>query len=132
MNIYLDIDGVILTKDGKQMPYLKDFLIFVFSLAGDNIYWLSTHCKDGNTDRVLDHLRGRVEDDVLEVLKRVKGSKWDTLKTEGIDLDSDFLWFDDNIFDREYEILEGLKKDDCLIKVDNNLDELIEVLGEEL
>lgn len=53
MNIYLDIDGVILTKEGKQMQYLKEFLLYVFDLAGENIYWLSTHCKDGNTDRVL-------------------------------------------------------------------------------
>jgi hypothetical protein len=126
MKIYLDIDGVILTKEGKQMPFLKEFLLYVFNLAGDEVYWLSTHCKDGNTERVIEHLEGKVEDDVLEVLKIVKGTKWEDLKTEGIDLNSEFLWFDDNIFESEYRVLEELNKDYCLIKVEENLEELVE------
>jgi hypothetical protein len=126
MKIYLDIDGVILTKEGKQMPFLKEFLLYVFNLAGEEVYWLSTHCKDGNTERVIQHLKGKVEEDVLEVLKMVKGTKWDTLKTEGIDLDGEFLWFDDNIFESEYRVLEELNKDYCLIKVEENLEELME------
>jgi hypothetical protein len=126
MKIYLDIDGVILTKEGKQMPFLKEFLLYVFNLAGEEVYWLSTHCKDGNTERVIQHLKGNVEDDVLEVLKMVKGTKWDTLKTEGIDLDGEFLWFDDNIFESEDRVLEELNKDYCLIKVEENLEELME------
>ncbi|KUK77504.1 MAG: hypothetical protein XD93_0287 [candidate division WS6 bacterium 34_10] len=126
MKIYLDIDGVILTKEGKQMPFLKEFLLYVFNLAGDEVYWLSTHCKDGNTDRVIQHLEGKVEDDVLEVLKIVRGTKWEDLKTEGIDLNSEFLWFDDNIFESEYRVLEELNKDYCLIKVEENLEELVE------
>jgi len=126
MKIYLDIDGVILTKEGKQMPFLKEFLLYVFNLAGDEVYWLSTHCKDGNTERVIEHLEGKVEDDVLEVLKIVRGTKWEDLKTEGIDLNSEFLWFDDNIFESEYRVLEELNKDYCLIKVEENLEELVE------
>lgn len=126
MKIYLDIDEVILTKEGKQMPFLKEFLLYVFNLAGDEVYWLSTHCKDGNTDRVIQHLEGKVEDDVLEVLKIVRGTKWEDLKTEGIDLNSEFLWFDDNIFESEYRVLEELNKDYCLIKVEENLEELVE------
>lgn len=126
MKIYLDIDGVILTKEGKQMPFLKEFLLYVFNLAGEEVYWLSTHCKDGNTERVVQHLKGKVEEDVLEVLKMVKGTKWDALKTEGIDLDGEFLWFDDNIFESEYRVLEELNKDYCLIKVEENLEELME------
>jgi hypothetical protein len=126
MKIYLDIDGVILTKEGKQMPFLKEFLLYVFNLAGEEVYWLSTHCKDGNTERVIQHLEGKVEDDVLEVLKIVKGTKWEDLKTEGIDLNSEFLWFDDNIFESEYRVLEKLNKDYCLIKVEENLEELME------
>jgi flavodoxin len=117
---------VILTKEGKQMPFLKEFLLYVFNLAGEEVYWLSTHCKDGNTERVVQHLKGKVEEDVLEVLKMVKGTKWDALKTEGIDLDGEFLWFDDNIFESEYRVLEELNKDYCLIKVEENLEELME------
>jgi len=44
MNIYLDIDGVLIdTKEYKQMPYLKEFLTTVFDISNNNVYWLSTY-----------------------------------------------------------------------------------------
>ncbi|OGM16531.1 hypothetical protein A2V56_00600 [Candidatus Woesebacteria bacterium RBG_19FT_COMBO_42_9] len=43
MNIYLDIDGVILANDKQAALYAKEFLKYVT----DNYptYWLTTHCK---------------------------------------------------------------------------------------
>ncbi len=38
MNIYLDIDGVLLdTKEYKQMPYLKEFLTTVFKISNGEV-----------------------------------------------------------------------------------------------
>jgi hypothetical protein len=65
------------------------------------------------------------------MLKRVKNSKWDTLKTEGIDLNSEFIWFDDNVFNAEYRVLEDIGKEHCLIKVKENLDEMVGYLNDE-
>ena len=42
-NIYLDIDGVVITKDGKQANYLEEFLEHIVSTY--DCYWLTTHCK---------------------------------------------------------------------------------------
>jgi hypothetical protein len=132
MNIYLDIDGVLLdTKEYKQMPYLKEFLNTVFDISNNNVYWLSTHTKHGKNDIALYHLKEKLDRDIFEIIKGIKNTKWDTLKTEGIDLDSDFLWFDDVIFQSEYKVLEKINKEHCLIKVNNNLEEMVEVLGEE-
>lgn len=64
------------------------------------------------------------------MLERVKSTKWNTLKTEGIDLDSEFIWFDDNVFNAEYRVLEDIGKEYCLIKVKENLDEMVEFLKE--
>lgn len=36
-----------------------------------------------------------------------KPTSWEVLKTDGIDLDSDFVWFDDNLFESEKNVLES-------------------------
>ena len=126
MNIYLDIDGVLIdTKEYKQMPYLKEFLTTVFDISNNNVYWLSTHTKHGESDVALYHLEEELDKDIFEMIKGIKNTRWNTLKTEGIDVNSDFLWFDDVIFQAEYNVLEKINKEDCLIKVENNLEEIV-------
>lgn len=128
--IYLDIDGVFLdTKEYKQMPYLKEFLTKVLEISNGEVYWLSTHTKNGENDIALYHLED-LDKDLFEMIKCIKNTKWNTLKTEGIDLKSSFLWFDDTIFESEYRVLESYGKENRLIKVKNNLDEMIEYLNE--
>ncbi len=130
MNIYLDIDGVLIdSKEYKQMPYLKEFLTTVFDISNNNVYWLSTHTKHGESDIALYHLEEVLDKDIVNMIKGIKNTKWNVLKTEGIDLNSDFLWFDDVIFQAEYRYLESIGKENCLIKVENNLDEMIEFLN---
>jgi len=131
MKIYLDIDGVLLNSNYEQMPYVKEFINCVFDISKGEVYWLTTHCKDGTSDRALEHIIDIVDPDIFEMLKRVIPTKWNTFKTEGIDLESEFLWFDDNIFQSEYSVLEGIGKEYCLIKVKENLKELVELLREE-
>lgn len=53
MDIYLDIDGTLIHEDltdnyGKAAAGLEEFLI---ALRPFDIYWLTTHCRDGNPDR---------------------------------------------------------------------------------
>jgi hypothetical protein len=130
MKIYLDIDGIFLdTKEYKQMPYLKEFLTTVFEVSNGEVYWLSTHTKHGKNDIALYHLED-IDKDIFEMIKGIKNTKWYELKTEGIDLDSDFLWFDDVIFQAEYKVLEDIGKEGCLIKVKNDLEEITEWLRE--
>ncbi len=132
MKIYLDIDGVMVTSHHKQMPYLKEFLDLVFTISNGEVYWLTTHCHNGDNTRALDYLHLQVDPEIYEMLKKLKATKWETLKTEGIDLNEEFLWFDDNIFEVEYKELEKVGKEHCLIKVKDNLEELVELLKEEI
>lgn len=131
MKIYLDIDGVLVDYNCKPMPYLREFVDFVFEISNGDVYWLTTHSHDGNTDRPLNYLSQIVDPDILEKLKTVKPTKWDTLKTEGIDLSSDFLWFDDTIFNAEYKKLEEVGKEHCLVRIENNLQEIITLFKED-
>ncbi|KKR06253.1 MAG: hypothetical protein UT34_C0001G0293 [candidate division WS6 bacterium GW2011_GWF2_39_15] len=124
MNIYLDIDGVILTKQGDQMPYLQEFLSTIFDLFPTKVYWLTTHCKDGTTNWLFKHIDGKLDPINEKFIMRVKPTKWDTLKTEAIDFTKDFLWFDDNVLMVEQKILQYYKKFDSWVKVEDNLEEI--------
>ena len=129
MKIYLDIDGVLIdTNEYKPLPYLKEFLSTVFEISNGEVYWLSTHTHDGDNTSPLNYFKPIVDSEIYQMLEKVNSSKWNTLKTEGIDLNNDFLWFDDVIFQAEYKALEKVGKENCLIKVENNLDEMIEYL----
>ena len=37
---------------------------------------------------------------------KILPTDWEVLKTDAIDLDSDFVWFDDNLFETERMVLE--------------------------
>ena len=123
--LYLDIDGVLLTtKNTKAADGAIELVDF--ALSNFECYWLTTHCKDGNSSQVLKLLAQYFSDDVVEKLKKVKPTKWDTLKTEGIDFESDFFWLDDYVFEAEKKVLKKNCRLDNLILVDlNNKDELV-------
>jgi hypothetical protein len=127
MNIYLDIDGVLLTKQGGfEANYLYEFLKFV--TENHDCYWLTSHCK-GDAESVLRHLKyNKVSEKSLELLKKVKPTNFELAKTEAIDFSKDFLWFDDYIFDREKEDLIKHNAFENWIKVDLRKNE--NMLGE--
>lgn len=125
--LYLDIDGVLLTsKNTKAADGAIEFVNF--ALSNFDCYWLTTHCKDGNCKQVLKLLAQYLPDDVVENLKKVKPTKWNTLKTEGIDFESDFIWVDDYVFEAEKKVLElhTCVENLLLVNLDNH-DELLRV-----
>lgn len=123
--LYLDIDGVLLTpKNTRAADGAIEFIDL--ALSNFDCYWLTTHSKNGNNDQVLKLLAQYFPEDVIEKLKTVKPTKWDTLKTEGIELRSDFYWLDDYAFEAEKQVLKKNCRLDNLILVDlNNKDELV-------
>lgn len=98
MNIYLDIDGVILTKDKRPANYAKEFLELVTKEYP--VYWLTTHCK-GDAEYTLNHISLYFDAATLAIMKKIIPTNWDMSKTEAIDFGKPFLWFDDHIFDFE-------------------------------
>lgn len=126
-NLYLDIDGVILTpKDTKPSQYSKEFLEYV--IENFNCFWLTTHCK-GESNSTISYLSKYFNDEAIQLFKKIKPTTWTTLKTEGIDFNSDFVWLDDYPFKSEKEILKQHSCLDSLIEIDLNRDnELINVL----
>jgi hypothetical protein len=113
INLYLDIDGVLLGKNGNGeialIPNIEEFLEYTRNNFQCN--WLTTHCRDGKLDGIHKHLRPFFRDHDISVLDHMKPLKWNTLKTEAIDFDTPFIWIDDAPLEYEIEIL---KKMGCL------------------
>jgi len=128
-NLYLDIDGVLLTvKHTQAAPGVDEFVDFV--TRHFTCYWLTTHCK-GDSAPALRYLSNFLKPATVEKLRQaVRPTNWDTLKTEAIDLASDFYWLDDSPFQAEIAYLKSNTVADRLLIV--NLSQpraLAEVLG---
>lgn len=116
--IYIDIDGVLLTI--KKPHKAEDSDLFVFFLIENfDCYWLTTHCK-GDAKTAVDYLSRYFDDETIQLLKKVKPTNWNTLKTEIIDFSSEFFWIEDNPMRAEIAVLENNSKVDCLIIVNLN------------
>ena len=103
--IYFDIDGVL---KGTASP--QEDIVALLRYCLDNyvgcIYWLTTHCRGGENHADF-ALRGELPDDLVdELYSKVLPTNWEAMKTEAIDMDSDFVWFDDTLFESEKMVLE--------------------------
>lgn len=104
MNIYLDIDGVLLANDWNAANHTNDFLRFVLDKFPDTTYWLTTHCQ-GDPNTPIQHVGHLFEPDVVELMRKIKPTTWDLAKTRAINYDEPFLWFDDDLFYEEKQTL---------------------------
>ena len=116
INIYLDIDGVI---RGCASPKedIEEFLWYCLDNYPDSIYWLTTHCNHG-VNRAPEAIQGEFSKELVDALsKQVKATEWEVLKTDGIDMDQDFVWFDDNLFESERQVLKAYYVEDGFFRM---------------
>jgi len=131
IKIYLDIDGTIIHEDldhyNKPANHVREFLE---ALQDYDVYWLTTHCRDGDVSHTHSHLSRILSPELFTLVKHFKPTIWDTYKTEGIDLQSDFIWFDNDIFDQERKVLRVIGKENSIVQVDlrNNPNQLEEIV----
>ena len=117
MNIYLDIDGVILGMESSSRD-AKKFLKFLLKKYPDNTYWLTTHVKDGENNTKYS-LSGVYPDKLVDKMYATfKVTDWETLKTDAIDFSQPFVWFDDTLFTAEKQILEQNSVFESYYKID--------------
>lgn len=101
-NIYIDIDGVILTRGGMPAEHLHKFLSFI--LKNYNVYWLSSRCR-GDSKYTVDYLSKFVPEQTAVLLEQIKPTNYSLDKTEAIDFSESFFWLDDELFDSEKNTL---------------------------
>lgn len=104
MNIYLDIDGVLVTRGIEPAPHSKEFLQYVLTNYPDTTFWLTTHCQ-GDETVPIKHIGHLFDADTVKLMDKIKPTSWSTAKTRGIDFTQPFLWFDDSLFYEEKQTL---------------------------
>lgn len=117
MNIYLDIDGVLLANDLNPANHASEFLRCVLDKYPDTTYWLTTHCQ-GDASVPIQHIGHLFDADTVEIMKKIKPTSWDLAKTRAIDFSEPFLWFDDDLFFEEKQSLIEHNVLDNWIQVD--------------
>ena len=119
VNIYLDIDGVLLANNHNPANYSKEFLKYVLTNYPDSTYWLTTHCQ-GDATRPVRDIGHLFDDETVELMKQIKPTIWQnsSSKTAAIDFSKPFLWFDDKLFINERNELIDRKVIDNWIEVD--------------
>ncbi len=99
INIYLDIDGVLLANDLNAANYAPEFIEYVITNYPDSTYWLTTHCQ-GDASRPIKNIGHLFDNKTIELMRKIKPTTWlkSSAKTDAIDFSKPFLWFDDDLF----------------------------------
>jgi len=98
MNIYLDIDGVLLANENNPANFAKEFI--AKCLDNHPTYWLTTHCR-GDAAVPIQHIGHLFDDETVVLMEKILPTNWDLAKTEAIDFSQPFLWFDDDLYPEE-------------------------------
>lgn len=116
MNIYLDIDGVLLANENALAPHAEEFLSTILEKYPETTYWLTTHCWRGE-NRAAEILLPHLSPELSERIKLIKPTEWDEAKTDAIDFTKPFLWFDDDLYPDEKVALKKHSKLDSWVQV---------------
>ncbi len=117
MNIYLDIDGVLLANEGALAPHAVEFLNTVLDKYPSSTYWLTTHCWQG-VNRAAEVLSPYISPELANRIKQIQPTEWDEAKTDAIDFSQPFLWFDDDLYPDEKAALEANDAIDSWVGID--------------
>jgi len=125
MNVYLDIDGVLLANETHAANYADEFLQTILKKYPNSTYWLTTHNWNGE-NRAKEVLTPYLKPETVELLDKIKPTRWNELKTDAINFDDGFLWFDDDLWPDELKVLEEHEAAEqfILVKLDEDPDML--------
>ena len=130
MNVYLDIDGVLLTRNLSIPDYGSEFISH--TVTHYSCYWLTTHCRNGQ-NKAVQYLSQFYPKSIMPLLEKIKPTTWSALKTEAINFTKDFVWLEDQPFESEKKVLSEKGRLNALIEVNlrnkNELKEMIKILS---
>lgn len=130
-NIYIDIDGVILTRGATPALHLDKFLEYI--LNNYSVFWLTSRCR-GDSKYTVNYLSQLLLPEIVALLKRIEPTNFRIDKTEAIDFSRKFFWLDDEIFASEANTLIEHDKYDSWVKVNliENPNQLLHLIKNKL
>lgn len=133
--LFIDIDGVLLGKGDpgdSAIVLAKHAGAFLeFAVEHFMCFWLSTHTQNGDRSGARKVLAAHADSHVMDIVDKIPAAAWTTLKTEALDLKSDFYWIDDGPLATEIDFLKQAGVIERLILVDTRKypDDLERVTG---
>jgi hypothetical protein len=131
VNLYLDLDGVILRQADsvagiELAPHAFEFLKWATEFHRP--YWLTTRDPHGQHSGVLRAFRlamglAALPADIETLLRSIRPTEWSGNKVFGIDLSSNFVWIDDEPLAVEVAALQDHNLLNRLIVIDTNKDD---------
>ncbi|HSX19460.1 MAG TPA: hypothetical protein VLE91_05030 [Candidatus Saccharimonadales bacterium] len=106
-NIYLGIDGVILTRGVIPALYLDRFLKYL--MENFTVSWLSSRCR-GSSETTDKYLSQFLPKSTMDLIKKIKPTNFSLDRTEAIDFSKNFFWLDKELFDSEKNTLKAHNK----------------------
>ena len=130
-NIYLGIDGVILTHGVTPALHLNKFLKHI--VKNFKVSWLSSRCR-GSSEATQKYLSQFLDAETITLTHAIQPTRFSLDKTEAIDFNKDFYWLDSELFDSEKNTLRAHNDYDCWIELDliKNPDQLFQVIHSKL
>lgn len=113
-NVYINIDGVILTKGVVPALHLDKFLKYVLNKY--SVFWLTSRCH-GDSKYTLSYLSKFFPEETVNLFRQIKPTSFQVDKTEAIDFNKRFFWLDNEIFESEKTTLIKNGKYDSWIEV---------------
>jgi len=96
---------VLIAKDSMPAKYSSEFIKYVLTNHPDSTYWLTTRCQ-GDASRPIHQIGHLFDEETLGLMKTIKPTLWETTtKAKAIDFTKPFLWFDDNLFLSDKQVL---------------------------
>ena len=132
MNIYLDIDGVLLANETHAANFADELLQEVLRQYPDSTHWLTTHNWRGK-NRAKEVLAPHLRAETVPLLDKIKPTVWNEMKTDGINFSEKFIWLDDDLWEDELKVLEKHNATGNFILIDlkknpNQLKDIAEII----
>lgn len=112
----MDIDGVILANEENLAVGAIEFI--KYATNNFEVYWLTTHCMDGNPSHAIEYVQRATKDDIRPYLEKLRPTTWSLAKTEAIDFSKPFMWYDDDCYSGERIALNEHNTFNSWIEVD--------------
>lgn len=131
IDLYLEIDGVILTRGVTPAPHLETFLAYI--LDNYSVSWLTSWCK-GNNVPTVKYLSRFLSRECVALVKKIKPTNFILDKTEAIDFNKNFFWLDKELFDSEKNTLKRHDVYESWIELNlmKNPNQLLDLVNNEL
>lgn len=129
--MYIEIDGVILTRGVTPAAHLDIFLSYI--LKNYSVSWLSSWCR-GNSQSTVRYLSQFLSAECVALVKKIKPTTFRLDKTEAINFNRNFFWLDDELFASEEQALRNHNRLDSWIKIDliKNPDQLLHLVNNKI